>query len=591
MSSTETLQLTDCELIDSLRRFPNDVLPVGVLRELIERGPQIQDEILRRLEKAIDDAGTGIGCLPAECFYCFGLLTAHPCAEQLPTLERLLRFEDKLLNRLASELANSVPQFLIAEIAKADGPADVIAWLARMLQDDSIGVWSFASILSALPYLVRDETIPREQAIDQLIGVLRRRESHKYDTISAFTLIELSNLGAAEWDAFVNECFDRGQIDESVYCRADWQRECDELTTVESKLEALEKSDLDLIERIDWWYGFADVSYGLNPFEATFEPNPASAWQQFGSPLTESEIDSHFRSLRDSSDENFPSAAVQAFQRNTEQVKERLIEEVRYGLGRAGGPEARSTNGPFLALALLIARSVKIPRDLLLSIVDLPEDHCMDLFGDAMDHAVVVALSQCVQGDTAPIDERIIDAGFSGIDRGVLARFYPLLSWRGYLTREDAIEQLFCCWQETLSDESGQSARVADSLFEMLCMMSPQQHRDTLLQKVEQGAGVYFSQPQLREMLENPSQGDDQAWEWVKETRDAMKLIEASVMFDASSLQPKKRSPIKAAPPQPSGGPLTAPTTTVRNTKPSPRRNEACPCGSGKKYKKCCLRK
>ena len=29
---------------------------------------------------------------------------------------------------------------------------------------------------------------------------------------------------------------------------------------------------------------------------------------------------------------------------------------------------------------------------------------------------------------------------------------------------------------------------------------------------------------------------------------------------------------------------------TVRQSDPAPRRNDACPCGSGKKYKKCCMR-
>lgn len=89
MTSTETLPPTTSELVDSLRRFPSEVLPVGVLRELQQRGPSIQDELLRRLEKACDQAGAGVGSNPLECFFCFGLLTVNPCAKQLPTLERL----------------------------------------------------------------------------------------------------------------------------------------------------------------------------------------------------------------------------------------------------------------------------------------------------------------------------------------------------------------------------------------------------------------------------------------------------------------------------------------------------------------------
>ena len=591
MSRTETLQLTDCELLDSLRCFPRDVLPVGVLRELIQRGPKIQDEVLRRLDKAVSHAGIGIGCIPLECFYCFGLLIAHPCVEQLPTLERLLRLDRDILDRLASDLSHNVPWILIVEIARVDGPTDVIAWLDRMLHDDSIGEWSAGLLVTALPYLVRDEIIPREQAIDRLIGVLRRRESHTYDLLSAFALIELSNLGATELDAFVNECFDRDQIDDDLYGRADWQRECGELTTPESRLEGLREPELDLLEQIQPWHCFSEVSHSLNPFEATFEPNPDRLQDRCGSSLTASEIDLHFQSLRTSNDQRFPRAAVEALERNAEQVKERLIEEVRDGLGKAGGPDARCSNGPFLALALLIARGVKIPRDLLLSIVDLPEDQRMDLFGDAMDHAVTIAISLSLQGDTAPIDARIIDSGRSEIDRSVLARFYPLSSWRGHVTREDAIERLFRFWHSSLSDECGQSGMVSDSLLEALCMMSPQQHRDALLQTIEQQDGsAHFSQQQLRKMMEDPSQGVDQVLAWYKETRDVMKLIGASVMFDKASLQPEKSSPIDIAPPQLAGGTLTT-TTTVRNTTSSPRRNDACPYGSGKKYKKCCLRK
>jgi hypothetical protein len=75
MSRTETLQLTDSELLDSLRCFPQDVLPVRVLRELIQRGPTIQSEILRRLDQAVSHAGIGIGCIPLDR----GVVCRFPC--------------------------------------------------------------------------------------------------------------------------------------------------------------------------------------------------------------------------------------------------------------------------------------------------------------------------------------------------------------------------------------------------------------------------------------------------------------------------------------------------------------------------------
>ncbi len=35
-------------------------------------------------------------------------------------------------------------------------------------------------------------------------------------------------------------------------------------------------------------------------------------------------------------------------------------------------------------------------------------------------------------------------------------------------------------------------------------------------------------------------------------------------------------------------GSANGPGKTVRHEKPKPGRNDPCPCGSGKKYKKCC---
>jgi len=36
--------------------------------------------------------------------------------------------------------------------------------------------------------------------------------------------------------------------------------------------------------------------------------------------------------------------------------------------------------------------------------------------------------------------------------------------------------------------------------------------------------------------------------------------------------------------------PLPPPPETIRKEETKPRRNDPCPCGSGKKYKQCCLK-
>ena len=43
--------------------------------------------------------------------------------------------------------------------------------------------------------------------------------------------------------------------------------------------------------------------------------------------------------------------------------------------------------------------------------------------------------------------------------------------------------------------------------------------------------------------------------------------------------------------PGPDDEPLPPPAETIRSEDKKPKRNEPCPCGSGKKYKQCCGRK
>jgi len=65
-------------------------------------------------------------------------------------------------------------------------------------------------------------------------------------------------------------------------------------------------------------------------------------------------------------------------------------------------------------------------------------------------------------------------------------------------------------------------------------------------------------------------------------------VIHADVSEAAVKEEPKQL-PLDAAP-QSAPGPTTA-TAPMHGTRgPKVGRNDRCPCGSGKKYKKCCLR-
>ena len=303
------------------------------------------------------------------------------------------------------------------------------------------------------------------------------------------------------------------------------------------------------------------------------------------SDLSKQEVDQHLLAIRESNDGSFPRAAVKALGSHTEQVKEQLIAEVRDGMSKAGGPDARASNAPFLALTILIARDVLLPSELLLAILDLPDDQRMDLFGDSMHSAFVVAVSLSLQGDTGPIDQRIADPQRKDIDRAELASFYYFSAYSGFLRRTEAIDRL----AELLRQTQGQSSVLTASLTEALCLMSAVGHRSSVNEAIAAGGGCRrFSDAELLAMLDDPEKAKAQIQKDLKQHRDVMAQIEASVMFEREVLHPPKTQA------QSSHGQkeqLATSVTTIRNTASKLGRNSLCHCGSGKKYKKCCLRK
>lgn len=610
MSSSLAAPPTDRELVTALRSFPIDVLPVGLLRELAARGPAAEQELLRPLQASIEDAGQGVGCLRAESFFCFGLLMAHPGVHLLPTLEGLLRLSADDRKKLLGELAKDGTSAMLVGMARDGGLEETLAWIDRMIDDHSIDVWARATLVSVIPYLVRDAGMDLDSAKDQLITLLARRKSQRKDLLSAFAALELGNLGAVEFNDFVAECFRRGQIDTDLFDAEDWVRDMASPATLAERLEELSPISSDIIEAVEWWYGFPRLSHSLDPWNAVYEPNPASWQDPSARELSDAEIDESMEALRNSHDASFPREAVEQLKRHTAQVADRLIAEVRHGLTLAGGPDSRSTNGPFLALTLLIADDTVLPRDLLLSTIDLSPDDRADVFGDTADDALVYALALSLLGDTRPIDERMVDSQYSQLSRDTLASFYPFSARLGFLSRDEAIERLLSL-KQVLHDkpELGGSAGI----FEALCLMSPESHRADLLRELDEGTtGWVINKPALREALEEPSVGKTYVSEDMAGYCSVMAMIENSVMFDRELLHPPRNEPARAAPMNPApmnpesmnpesmksesmmpvytqqdfGG-----STTIRNNTKGPRRNDPCPCGSGKKYKKCCARK
>ena len=163
--------------------------------------------------------------------------------------------------------------------------------------------------------------------------------------------------------------------------------------------------------------------------------------------------------------------------------------------------------------------------------------------------------------------------------------FYYLSAFSGFLSRTEAIDRLATLLRQT----QGQSSILTASLTEALCLMSAVGHRSLVNEAIAaEGGSRRFSAAELLEMLDDPEQATAQIEKDLKDYRDVMLQIEASVMFDREALHPPKT---RAQSSHGQKEQLATPVPTIRNAAPKLGRNSPCHCGSGKKYKKCCLRK
>ncbi len=68
------------QLVSSLGRFRQWVLPVGGLRELIRRGPEVMPVIRQRLDLFLESENQGIEQACPDAFFCYHLLSIAPDA-------------------------------------------------------------------------------------------------------------------------------------------------------------------------------------------------------------------------------------------------------------------------------------------------------------------------------------------------------------------------------------------------------------------------------------------------------------------------------------------------------------------------------
>ena len=291
-----------------------------------------------------------------------------------------------------------------------------------------------------------------------------------------------------------------------------------------------------------------------------------------------------------------PERALRAAQERREEITPRLIELIRKAAAAVLAGDSPEGDGHLFALFLLTEFQAKESLPAILEAVSLPDEGPFELFGDAITENLSSVLAALTVDTPEIIDELIRDESINEYVRWEAAQTYLHRVRDGRLTRDEAVQRLREHLQHAIATED---AELGNALCSELLNYSPHEAADEIreafrLDLVECGfiapedleKTLAEGDARLRKSLDRcPPTGVPDAVEELREW--------AAFQDEPSGGGPGVSSPSSAgraddwSPDLDDDEPLTPPGT-LRNTTPKVGRNNPCPCGSGRKYKKCC---
>ncbi len=295
-----------------------------------------------------------------------------------------------------------------------------------------------------------------------------------------------------------------------------------------------------------------------------------------------------------------PEAAIRESREHRDEMVPRLIQTIRDATVtvRAGGKG--TGNAHFFALFMLTEFKAREALPVILEAMSLPDDAPYNLFGDAKTAALAEVLVRLSDNPLAVIDGLIQNAAVDEYVRWEAAHAYAHLVRDGRLRREEAVEHLRRNLRQQI--DAADESLVVSGLIDTLADLWPREAYEEIKEAYREGrvdesiigiedvdreiaageAGVQNHLDRLRAL--DDTIAELRKWASFKpEPAAKLKLSRKPIAWPTDRSAPKSARRASApASAIPAGNPVAAKRAG---------RNDPCPCGSGKKYKKCCLAK
>ncbi len=294
----------------------------------------------------------------------------------------------------------------------------------------------------------------------------------------------------------------------------------------------------------------------------------------------------------DEATDELPEDAIRYAQSHREQITPRLIQAIRDATARAAAGDIPEGNAHFFALFLLTEFQAKEALPAILDAISLPGGLPHDLFGDAITSDLCSILA-ALAGDTPEVFDALMqNRSLNEYVRWGAADALMYLVRDGRMTRNEAVERLRSHLRTAIAN------RDAEAVGPLVIVLDPYSPHEALsdIQEAFRLGLVDDGMIGVEEIEESVSKGDSYFQRsldncrptGIKDTVEALRHWatfldepELDLAPDFEWLESEEDyvsadAPVRLAP--------------IRNTQPRVGRNDPCPCGSGKKYKKCCGR-
>ena len=283
-----------------------------------------------------------------------------------------------------------------------------------------------------------------------------------------------------------------------------------------------------------------------------------------------------------------PIEAIRAAQKHRDQIIPRLVQLIERAAREVEDGEKLETNGAFFALFLLIEFCAAEAFETIVRAVSLPGGLPSNLFGDGIHEALPLAVPAMANERLDEVLTLIRNRELNDYVRWAFQTGLVRLVAGGLRSREEIVTHLRGILIEAIENRDTEGVLAA---VNSLTDLYPEEAYDDIKRAYDLGLVDEFIIG-LKDVDRQLARGKDHVLHRLQEEtahiEDTVERLRHWASFQPQTGKPAVNPTSQDRPPRPLPPPRLEPQATIVSSEPRVGRNQPCPCGSGKKYKKCC---